>query len=88
MRTYLSVVLLSLGVTACQVWNRDQPIETSLPPMSMEQADLNRDGNLDRTEFNQRLEILFEMRDVDEDGELARTELPSVSLVEVLRVRS
>ncbi len=79
MRSTKMIVVLGLVLASCQTTTKEPELRTNLPPISMEKADLNNDGVLDREEFDQRLEVLFELRDGDNDDELAPAELLKVN---------
>jgi len=79
MRKCVITIIPCLGLLSCQTTINQQPLPTNLPPISMEKADSNSDGNLDQEEFEQRLKVLFEIRDTDKDGKLSQSELPGVN---------
>ncbi|MGB5707003.1 MAG: hypothetical protein WBM41_09225 [Arenicellales bacterium] len=62
-----------------QALGQDPALQTGLPPVSIEKTDLDKDGNLSQSEYNQRLESLFSERDINNDSFIAIDELPSVN---------
>lgn len=74
-------IALSIAATlpVYQALGQDSAMQTGLPPLSVEKTDLNNDGNLSQSEYNQRLESLFSERDINNDSFIAIDELPSVN---------
>jgi Ca2+-binding EF-hand superfamily protein len=53
--------------------------QTPDPASAVQETDTNKDGQIDRAEFQTRLLYEFSSRDLDKDGFLTRSELPHVT---------
>ena len=77
-RCFLLVALLFV-LTGCASQHSEEMV-TNLPPLSVEATDTNKDGNIDKAEFNTRLETLFDDRDINADGQISADEMPNINL--------
>ncbi|NND00145.1 MAG: hypothetical protein HKN70_10255 [Gammaproteobacteria bacterium] len=74
--------IITISVVGCVHDTRPDSgrvVATNLPVVKIEKTDQNGDGNIDITEFNTRLETLFESRDSDRDGLVSMDDLPKVN---------
>jgi len=77
-RCFILVALLFV-LTGCASQYSEEMV-TNLPPLSVEATDTNKDGNIDKAEFNTRLETLFDNRDINADGQISTDEMPNMNL--------